>query len=83
MMNARISHLHSAMGAQKFGEFGDVFGTLKWHYSFDSWTYRPKARADHLNGDTGIGICVGSSGNHEFEESHGETHETAWNSGEH
>lgn len=60
------------MGSLELCLIGGVLGALIWNYSFGSWSYRPKTTADNLNDDAGRGMCIGSSENHEFEESHGE-----------
>lgn len=64
---------HRGLGSWELCLIPDVFGTLEWNYSIGSWTYGPKAGTDHLNGDVGIEICIGSNEKHKFEESHGET----------
>lgn len=61
------------MGAQRFGELGVTFYSRCGQGRSGGTTYLAAGLADHLNGDIGIG--TGGSEKHEFEESHGETHE--------
>lgn len=70
-----MSHLQSAMGAQRFGEFEVMFYSRCLQGHSGGTTHLAVGLADDLNGNIGIGICPGCSENHEFEESHGETHE--------
>lgn len=78
MINVRISHLQSAMGAQRVGELGVMFNSRclrdtqveLFNWQLDLWA---KGWSRHLIGDIGIEMCMGSNEKHEFEESHGET----------